>query len=152
APDGRALPQRRFDLPSLKAMDADVQVAIEELDFGTEAMAPFRQLKTRLRLDDGVLRLEDLQAVVSGGQVKGMTALDSNASPATWAARRDFAGIDMAGWIRGLRPDSAEGEAPAATATAALDRERKKARQGSNASVQAYVTGELFGNMHLQGA
>jgi uncharacterized protein involved in outer membrane biogenesis len=115
-------------------------------------MAPFRQLKTRLRLDGGVLRLEDLQAVISGGQVKGMTALDSNASPAKWEARLDFAGIDMAGWIRGLRPDSAKGEAPAATAAAALDRERKQALQGTNESVQAYVTGELFGNMHLQGA
>lgn len=152
APDGRALPQRRFDLPSLKAMDADVQVAIEELDFGTEAMAPFRQLKTRLRLDDGVLRLEDLQAVISSGQVKGMTALDSNASPAKWEARLDFTGIDMAGWIRGLRPDSAEGEAPPATASTALDRERKEALQGTDDSVQAYLTGVLSGNLHLRGA
>jgi AsmA family protein len=148
----RALPQRRFDLPSLKAMDADVQVAIQELDFGTEAMAPMRQLKTHLLLDKGVLRMESLQAVVSGGQVKGMTALDSNADPAKWEARLAFDGIDMAGWIRGLRPDSAEGKAPPATATAALKRERKEARQGGEQSVQAYLTGELHGNMHLRGA
>ena len=151
-PTGRALPQRRFDLPSLKAMDADVQVAIQELDFGTQAMAPLRQLKTRVLLDDGVLRLEDLQAVVSGGQVKGMTALDSNANPAKWEARLAFEGIDMAGWIRGLRPDSAQGKAPPATATAALKRERQAARQGGEQPVQAYLTGELFGNLHLRGA
>ncbi|HEX5738996.1 MAG TPA: AsmA family protein [Hydrogenophaga sp.] len=152
APSGRALPQRRFDLPSLKAMDADVQVAIEELDFGTEAMAPLRRLKTQVLLDDGALRLEALQAVVSGGQVKGMTALNSNARPAQWEARLDFEGIDMAGWIRGLRPDAAEGQAPPSTATAALESDRKKAHQGTDESVQAYITGELFGNMHLRGA
>jgi uncharacterized protein involved in outer membrane biogenesis len=151
-PAGRALPQRRFDLPSLKAMDADVQMAIQELDFGTRAMAPLRQLKTRVLLDGGVLRLEDLQAVVSGGQVKGMTALDSNTNPAKWEARLAFEGIDMAGWIRGLRPDSAEGKAPPATATAALKRERKEARQGGEQSVQAYLTGVLSGNLHLRGA
>jgi uncharacterized protein involved in outer membrane biogenesis len=133
-------------------MDADVQVAIKELDFGTDAMAPFRQLKTRLRLDGGVLRLEDLQAVISSGQVKGMTALDSNASPAKWEARLDFESVDMAGWIRGLRPDSAQGEAPPATASTALDRERKEALQGTGESVQAYLTGVLSGNLHLRGA
>lgn len=152
APAGRALPQRRFNLPSLKAMDADVQMAIQELDFGTRAMAPLRQLKTRVLLDEGVLRLEPLQAVVSGGQFKGMTALDSNADPAKWEARLAFEGIDMAGWIRGLRPDSAQGKAPPATATAALKRERQAARQGGDQPVQAYLTGELFGNLHLRGA
>ena len=151
-PGNRALPQRRFDLPSLKAMDADVQVAIQELDFGTQTMAPLRQLKTRVLLDEGVLRLESLQAVVSGGQVKGMTSLDSNARSAKWEARLAFEGIDMAGWIRGLRPDSAEGKAPPATATAALQRERKEARQGGEQSVQAYLTGVLSGNLHLRGA
>jgi uncharacterized protein involved in outer membrane biogenesis len=152
APGDLALPQRRFNLPSLKAMDADVQVDIEELDFGTEAMAPFRQLKTHLRLDGGVLRLEDLQAVISSGQVRGMTALDSNARPAQWEARLDFEGVDMAGWIRGLRPDSAQGEAPPATASGALDRQRKEALQGTDDSVQAYLTGVLAGNLHLRGA
>lgn len=151
-PGNRALPQRRFDLPSLKAMDADVQVEIETLDFGTQAMAPLRQLKTQVLLDDGVLQLVALQAVVSSGQVKGMTALDSNASPAKWEARLAFDGIDMAGWIRGLRPDAAEGEAPPATASAALDRDRKAAFQGTDETVQAYITGVLAGNMHLQGA
>lgn len=151
-PDDRALPQRRFDLPSLKAMDADVQVAIDELDFGTQAMAPLRQLKTQVILDNGVLRLEALQAVVSSGQVNGMTALDSNANPAQWEARLAFDGVDMAGWIRGLRPDSAEGEAPPSNASAALDRERKEAYQRTDESVQAYLTGVLSGNMHLRGA
>lgn len=149
--NGRVLPQRRFDLPSLKAMDADVQVNIDEVDFGTEKMASLRQLQTRLRLQAGVLRLEDLQAVVSGGSVKGLTQLDANASPARWEARLDFAGIDLAGWLRGLRPASAPGDAPAATATKALKREREQARQGGDQPVQAYLTGVLSGNLQVRG-
>lgn len=148
---GRVLPQRRFDLPSLKAMDADVQVAIDTLDFGTTAMAPLRNLQTRLKLDAGTLRLEDLSAAVSGGQVKGMTTLDSKADPAKWEARLEFTGIDLAGWLRGLRAGSAEGTAPAATQTAALKRERDQARQGGDQAVQSYLTGALSGSLHLQG-
>ena len=104
---GRVLPQRRFDLPSLKVMDADVNVAIDQVDFGTDAMAPLQQLKTRIHLDGGVLRLDDLHAVVSGGRFQGMTQLDANAQPAQWQARLDIAGVDIAGWMRGLRKDSA---------------------------------------------
>jgi uncharacterized protein involved in outer membrane biogenesis len=149
---GRVLPQRKFDLPSLKAMDADVRMKFDELDFGTASMAPLRQLQTRLRLDGGVLRLESLQTVVAGGSLKGMTQLDANASPAKWEANLDFAGIDVAGWLRGLQKDEATEKAPAATSTTALKRERKEARQGGDQPVQSYVTGTLSGNMKVTGA
>jgi uncharacterized protein involved in outer membrane biogenesis len=148
---GRVLPQRRFDLPSLKAMDADVRVAIDEIDFGTEAMAPLKQLKTRILLDAGVLRLDDLHAVVSGGQFSGMTQLDANAQPAQWQARLDIAGVDIAGWMRGLRKDSAP-PAPAANATKALKKEREQARQGGEQAVRSYVTGVLSAKLDVRGA
>jgi AsmA family protein len=151
-PDGRVLPQRKFDLPSLKAMDADVRMKFDELDFGTASMAPLRQLQTRLRLDGGVLRLESLQTVVAGGSLKGMTQLDANASPAKWEANLDFAGIDVAGWLRGLQKDNATEKAPAATATTALKRERNEARQGGDQPVQSYLTGALSGNVKVTGA
>lgn len=150
--DGRVLPQRKFDLPSLKAMDADVRMKFDELDFGTATMAPLRNLQTRLRLDAGVLRLEALQTVVAGGSLKGTTQLDANASPANWAADLDFAGIDVAGWLRGLQKDGATEKAPAATATTALKRERAEARQGGDQPVQSYLTGALSGNVKVRGA
>lgn len=152
AAEGRVLPQRHFDLPSLKVMDADVKVAIDEVDFGTDAMAPLKQLKTRIHLDAGVLRLDDLQATVSGGQFKGMTQLDANARPARWQARLDIAGVDIAGWMRGLHRDAAPGQAPAATATKALKKEREQARQGGEQPVQSYVTGVLFAKLDVRGA
>lgn len=148
---GRVLPQRRFDLPSLKMMDADVSVAIDEVDFGTEAMAPLKGLKTRIHLDAGVLRLEDLQATVSGGQFKGRTQLDANAQPAKWQARLDIAGVDIAGWMRGLRKDAAP-PAPSANATKALKKEREQARQGGEQAVRSYVTGVLSAKLDVRGA
>lgn len=148
---GRVLPQGRFDLPSLKVMDADVRVAINELDFGTEAMAPLQQFKTRIHLDAGVLRLDDLHAIVSGGQFKGMTQLDANAQPARWQARLDVAGVDIAGWMRGLRKDSAP-TAPSANATKALKKEREQARQGGEQAVRSYVTGVLSAKLDVRGA
>src|SRR5690606_30935081 len=78
---GRVLPQRRFDLPSLKAMDADVKVDIDSVDFGTPAMAPLQRFRTQLKLHGGVLRLEDLHASVAGGRFEGLTQLDANATP-----------------------------------------------------------------------
>ena len=148
---GRVLPQRRFDLPSLKVMDADVNVAIDEVDFGTDAMAPLKGLKTRIHLDAGVLRLEDLQATVSGGQFKGRTQLDANAQPAKWQARLDIAGVDIAGWMRGLRKDAAP-PAPSANATKALKKEREQARQGGEQAVRSYVTGVLSAKLDVRGA
>ena len=148
---GRVLPQRRFDLPSLKVMDADVNVAIDQVDFGTDAMAPLQQLKTRIHLDGGVLRLDDLHAVVSGGRFQGMTQLDANAQPAQWQARLDIAGVDIAGWMRGLRKDSAPA-APSANATRALKKEREQARQGGEQAVRSYVTGVLSAKLDVRGA
>jgi uncharacterized protein involved in outer membrane biogenesis len=149
---GRVLPQRPFDLPSLKAMDADVQVKIDEVDFGTPAMAPLRGLQTRIQLMAGVLRLDELQATVSGGQFRGMTQLDANTQPAQWQARLDIANVDIAGWMPGLRPDAAPGEATAPTAAKTLKKERDQARQGGEQAVQSYVTGVLFAKLDVRGA
>lgn len=149
---GRVLPQRRFDLPSLKAMDADVQVDIAQLDFGTTAMAPLQSLKTRVRLAGGVLKLEDLKASVSGGSIAGSTQLDANARPAAWVAKLDFKAIDMAGWLRGLSTDGAPASAPVAKGAATLKKERNEARQGGDQAVQSYLTGLLFGSVHVRGA
>ncbi|MDO9437868.1 AsmA family protein [Hydrogenophaga sp.] len=150
-PDGKVLPQRRFDLPSLKVMDADVKFAIDQVDFGTTAMAPLQKLKVHVLLDAGVLRLDDLETTVAGGQFKGMTQLDANTQPAKWAARLDINGVDIAGWLRGMKPDDA---APAAKATApqALKKEREQARKGGEQAVQSYVTGVLSGKLDVRGS
>lgn len=147
---GRVLPQRRFDLPSLKAMNAEVQMALDTLDFGTPALAPLRDLKTLIRLHGGVLHLEQLEATVAGGRVKGNTRLDANASPARWKAQLSLAGIDIAGWLRALRSDDAAQPAP--QSATAMKRQRQQARQGGDQPPQAYLTGELTGELDVTGA
>jgi AsmA family protein len=128
---GRVLPQRHFDLPSLRAMDADVQVQIDELSFASTAVAALRKLRTRVRLDGGVLQLQDLSAQGAGGEVAGSMRLDGRAGQARWAADLRLQRIDVAAWIRGLRTAPAPGRGDA---------------------VRAYLTGELSAEAQVTGA
>lgn len=147
----RVLPQRKFDLPSLRAMNADVAVAIDELDFGSTAVAPLRGLQTRVVLDGGVLRLEDLKAAVAGGRISGSTQLDSRSDSARWAAKLRFAGVDAAGFVRGLRSPQGAASAPKSNQTQALRNERTAARKGGDQPLQAYLTGELSAELQATG-
>jgi uncharacterized protein involved in outer membrane biogenesis len=99
----RVLPQRRFDIPSLRAMDADVALALDTLDFGTPALAPVRALRTRIVLAGGVLALDGLQAQAAGGRVSGSSRLDGTQQPARWQATLRFGGVAVEDWVRGLR-------------------------------------------------
>lgn len=154
---GRVLPPRVFDLPSLRAMDADLQVAVEALDLGTPGLAPLADLHTRVRLQGGVLRLEQLRAGVAGGQVTGMTGLDARQVPARWDLDLSFTAVDVAGWLRAVRTPAGEAKAGAATpSAAALRRDRRQARQqaqqGVRAPPRAYLTGVLNGHIKATGA
>lgn len=130
-PGGRVLPQRHFDLPSLRVMDADVQIQVDELSFAGTAVAALRKLRTRVRLDGGVLQLQDLSAQVAGGQVAGSMRLDGRAGQARWAADLRLQRIDIATWIRGLRAPPAPGR--------------------GDAAVRAYLTGELSAEAQVTG-
>jgi AsmA family protein len=150
APRERVLPQRRFDLPSLRDMDADVQVAIDELDFGSDALNPLLDLRTQLRLQGGVLQLQEMRAHVAGGRFRGMTVLDANVEPARWTVDVRFGTVDIAGWVAGLRPDNAA-SAPARQDSAALQQQRRQARSGAEQPVQSYLTGALSGAVQASG-
>ncbi|MDQ7744370.1 AsmA family protein [Hydrogenophaga pseudoflava] len=149
---GRVLPQRRFDLPSLRVMDADVEVAIESLDLGSRSLAPLRAVRSRVLLQGGVLQLQNLQAGVAGGQVAGSTTLDGRGEPARWELALRVSGLDMAGWVRAFR---APGAAPPPGDGAALRRERRNTRargqQDGPQPVQSYLTGVLGGQFNLRG-
>ena len=149
---GRVLPQRRFDLPALRAMDADVQVAIDELVFGTDAMAPMRGLRTHVLLNRGVLNLQQLKAGVAGGHASGSTHLDSNTNPPKWGAQLRFVGIDIAGWVRGARTPEGKRKEPAPTNTQQLRQQRREARKQTDQAPPAYVTGLLEADFDVTGA
>ena len=76
----RVLPTREFNLPLLRAMNADVAVDLQKLDLGTDALRPLRSLKAKLLLEGGVLRLRDLTSSLAGGTVTGSMALDASSA------------------------------------------------------------------------
>ncbi len=158
---GRVLPDQALNLPSLAAMDANVLIDIGLLDLGTAALAPLGQVHTHLRLKQGALQLDDLQATVAGGRVSGSSRLDTKPAVPQWTAALKFAGLDVAGWVQGLRtPAGAAAAAASAAASvagtgkrpvAALKRERQSALQTPKAPARAYLTGVLDARLTLRG-
>mgnify|MGYP001170182745 CR=1 FL=1 len=148
---GDVLPQRPFDLAALRAMDADVQVAVDELDFGTTGLVPLQALRTRVVLERGVLQLQALHAGAAGGEVAGTTRLDASKEPARWFADLQFGQVDAAGWIRALQPAGERAAAPAAGHARALRRERQRARQGGRQPVRSYLTGLIDMTLKVEG-
>lgn len=97
---GRALPDRVFDLPSLRAMDANVTIEITEVDLNTSYLEPLKPLRAHLVLSDGVLRLDELDARTAQGQLAGSVQLDGRAERALWTAALHWNEVRLERWIR----------------------------------------------------
>ena len=113
APTGRVLPDRRFDLPSLRAMNANVLIDIARLDFGTPWLQAAAPLRAHLLLDAGVLRLQGLDARLAQGQLSGQLRLDGRAPVALWSADLQLRGARLEQAFRAVqragRPPYASG-------------------------------------------
>ena len=101
---GRVLPDRPFDLPSLSAMNADVSVALDRLEPGGERLRPLAPLRARVLLDDGVLRIEDILARWSQGQLQGRLKVDGRNPVARWEAHLAGSGVVIEQWLKLERP------------------------------------------------
>jgi len=97
---GRVLPDKAFDLPSLKAMDARVAVALNELDLGTANLEPLKPVNGSLVLEDGVLALSHLNAGVAGGEITGSAKLDTRPAPPQWLASLDASDMAIERWFK----------------------------------------------------
>lgn len=104
---GRVLPDREFDLPSLRAMNANVLIVIDSLDLGSSFLEPLKPLKTHLVLRDGVLTFADLDARTGQGRLFGNLQLDGRGKLALWTANIGWSGIRLESWIRQVRSDDA---------------------------------------------
>ena len=123
ATDHRVLPAREFDLPSLRAMDANVLLDFAELDLNTDRVEPLRPLRGHLLLRAGVLEIDDIEARTADGRLHGMVGLDGTASRAIWRTDLGWEGVRLERWLHQKR----EGGAP------------------------PYITGELQGTAKLEG-
>jgi len=100
----RVLPDRAFDLPSLRAMDADVSVNLDRFESGTAFLQAARPLKGRIVLKDGVLEIRDIDARVARGQFAGRILLDGRQPSARWEVRLRVAGVHLEQWLQTNRP------------------------------------------------
>jgi AsmA family protein len=129
----RVLPDERFNLPSLSQMDADVQVNLRQLDFGTPALAPVQDLQLHLQLANSRLALSDLSALVAGGTLSGDTAFEVRGEVPQWEAALRFAEVDLDSWIR------------------ALSKGDSKDAKGNQPDARAYMSGTLNASAQLKG-
>ncbi len=100
APTGRVLPDRNFDLPSLRAMNANVLVDIARLDFGTSQLQSAAPLHAHVVLSGGVLRIEDLDARLAQGRIAGRIQIDGRSTVALWMADLQASGLRLEQAVR----------------------------------------------------
>ncbi len=139
---GRVLPEREFDLPSLRAMNANVVFDIADLDLGSAVLAPFKPLHTHLVLADGVLSLNDIDARTGDGLLTGSLRLDGRQQLALWDADLRVKGLRLDTFIhpkRGVKaPPYISGR---------LDAQTRLAGAGKST---AAILGSLQGEMRVQ--
>ena len=105
--DERVIPDRKFDLPSLRAMDANVLIDIAMFDPGTTLIEPLRPVHAHLLLANGVLTLADFEGRTGQGRLVGYLQLDGRGKEALWTADLRALGVDLSHWLRLKRSDAA---------------------------------------------
>jgi uncharacterized protein involved in outer membrane biogenesis len=104
-PGGRILPQRDFNLPSLKAMEADVTIALDRLELGHPRIKSLAPVRARLSLHDARLQIDDLDARAAQGRIAGRLWLDGRESVARWGMDMKASGVRLEQWITQARAD-----------------------------------------------
>jgi AsmA family protein len=136
---GKVIPDQAFDLPSLRVMNANVLIDIEELDLGTSVLEPLRPARAHLTLSDGLLTLDVIEARTAKGELGGMLALDGRQSPARWTTNLRVRGVQLAQW---LHPKRSEGDPPYVSGV--LEGQAKVDGSGrSVAEILASLNGEI---------
>ena len=106
-PAGRVIPDKKFDLPSLRAMDANVLFDIAMFDPGTTLIEPLRPARAHLLLADGVLTIAEIEGATAEGKLLGYLQLDGRGPQALWTADMRFVGVNLARWLKLKRSDNA---------------------------------------------
>ena len=105
---GRVIPDKHFDLPSLRAMNANVVVDIGSFDPGTDIIEPLRPARAHLLLADGVLTIADFVGATAQGRMEGYVQLDARSDDtALWTADLRLLGVNLAQWLRLKRSGNA---------------------------------------------
>ena len=108
----KVLPDRHFDLVSLRTMDANVLIDIETVDLNTHLLEPVRPLRAHLVLAAGVLRLNSIDAQTADGHLVGDLVLDGRTAAALWSADVKWRAVRLERWIRQARNQARARAAP----------------------------------------
>lgn len=96
---GKTLPDRNFDLPSLRVMQANILIDVQEVNLDTDRLEPLRPLRAHLILTDGVLQINDIDARSAQGRLQGSMQLDGRQEQALWKTDLRWSGVDLAQWV-----------------------------------------------------
>jgi hypothetical protein len=131
---------RPLELRRLAALDAEL--AVEAAQAEAPGLPPLERVSAALALSAGTLRLDNLQARLAGGALRGALAVEGAAEPPRVALDASLAGAAIAGPLFGGLPlDLAAGKADARAALAASGH--------SEAALLATLNGELA--FHVRG-
>jgi uncharacterized protein involved in outer membrane biogenesis len=97
---GKILPNRPFDLATLRLMDAEVALAIEEVDLDTNKLEPLRPLRGRLALEAGVLTIDEIDTHTAQGRLQGRVSLDGRGDIALWSTDLRWSDVRLDRWVR----------------------------------------------------
>ena len=116
-PNGRVLPDRKFDLPSLSAMDADVKVHLDRLESGSAQLQAIEPMNARVVLQDGVLLIEQIDARLAQGRLAGSIRLDGRGPEALLDTKLSLSGMVLEQWLLAERKQKTEkpGKTPTVT-------------------------------------
>ncbi len=89
----RVLPDARFDVPRMNAMNADVSLTARRLDVNPDV--PLEDLSVKVELVDGVLNLRPLKFGFAGGEIISTIVLDARQRPIAADAAVDFRRVDF---------------------------------------------------------
>ena len=104
---GMTLPDRPFDLPAMRAMDANILIDIREVDLNSRLLEPLRPLHVHLQLNGGLLTLSDLDARTGQGKLTGKLSLDGRAAKALWNADLRWRDVQLEKFIHQDRANAA---------------------------------------------
>ena len=96
----KVLPNRPFDLASLRKMDADVMINLQYLDLKTRFLEPIKPLQAHLHLQNAVIALKNIKASTADGRLTGDMSLDGRRSNALWDTNLAWNGVRLEHWIK----------------------------------------------------
>lgn len=138
--DGRTIPDRPLDLPSLNFMDADIVIKLDYMNLGNAFALPVAPFKAKLDLNQGKLDLHDITANTADGNLSGALSIDAHQThadnqkqyPPQWKITLDLNGIQLGKWLQ-------------------VSKERQEAAKKQNQTTSPYITGTLNGRTDIVG-